>query len=86
MRKSILALLALALVLALGGAAFAAKDTLVVADQYDATMFDPIRHNDYIIGVVSATKECKFLTSSSIAFLNLALPCEMIFPKGILAK
>ncbi len=47
MRKSILALLALALVLALGGAAFAAKDTLVVADQYDATMFDPIRHNDY---------------------------------------
>ena len=47
MRKSILALLALALVLALGGSAFAAKDTLVVADQYDATTFDPIRHNDY---------------------------------------
>lgn len=47
MRKSILALLALALVLALGGSAFAAKDALVVADQYDATTFDPIRHNDY---------------------------------------
>ena len=47
MRKSILALLALALVLALGGSAFAAKDSLVVADQYDATTFDPIRHNDY---------------------------------------
>ena len=47
MRKSILALLALALVLALGGSAFAAKDSLVVADQYDATMFDPVRHNDY---------------------------------------
>ena len=47
MRKSILALLALALVFALGGSAFAAKDTLVVADQYDATMLDPIRHNDY---------------------------------------
>ncbi|NLL37167.1 MAG: peptide ABC transporter substrate-binding protein, partial [Fretibacterium sp.] len=25
----------------------AAKDTLVVADQYDATTLDPIRHNDY---------------------------------------
>ena len=47
MRKSILVLLALALVLALGGSAFAAKNSLVVADQYDATMFDPIRHNDY---------------------------------------
>lgn len=47
MRKSILALLALALVLSLGGGAFAAKDMLVVADQYDATTLDPIRHNDY---------------------------------------
>ena len=45
MRKSFIA--ALVLMLALCGAAFAAKDTLVVADQYDATTLDPIGHNDY---------------------------------------
>lgn len=47
MRKGIFTLLVFALVFGLCGAALAAKDTLVVADQYDATTLDPIRHNDY---------------------------------------
>ena len=46
MKKSILAVLVFALALSLCGTALA-KDTLVVADQYDATTLDPINHNDY---------------------------------------
>ncbi len=45
MKKLSLVLLAFALVLGLCGVA-AARDTLVVADQYDATTLDPIAHND----------------------------------------
>ncbi len=47
MKKFVSAVLAFALALSLCGAALAAKDELVVADQYDATMLDPIRHNDF---------------------------------------
>ncbi len=46
MRRSFLLLLAFSFALALCGAALAARDTLIVADQYDATTMDPIRHND----------------------------------------
>ena len=46
MKKCGLVLLALTFVLGACGVASAAKDTLVVADQYDATTMDPIAHND----------------------------------------
>lgn len=46
MRKFVSALLVLALVISFCGVASAAKDTLVIADQYDATTMDPIAHND----------------------------------------
>ncbi len=46
MKKSSLVLLVFALVLGLCGVASAAKDTLVVANQYDPTTMDPIGHND----------------------------------------
>ncbi len=45
-KRSIFVALVLALVFAFCGTALAAKDTLVVSDQYDATTMDPIRHND----------------------------------------
>ncbi|MDR1966035.1 MAG: ABC transporter substrate-binding protein [Synergistaceae bacterium] len=45
MRKRFLFLLAIALIAVFCGAA-AAKDALIVADQYDATTLDPIGHND----------------------------------------
>ncbi len=47
LKKFVSAVLAFALALSLCGAALAAKDELVVADQYDATTLDPINHNDY---------------------------------------
>lgn len=40
------------------------RDTLVVADQYDATMFDPIRHNDY-----PSSRACRQVYDTLI-FLN----------------
>lgn len=46
MKKLFSSLLVLAFVLSFCGAAAAAKDTLVVVDQYDATTMDPIAHND----------------------------------------
>jgi peptide/nickel transport system substrate-binding protein len=46
-RKAIYVLSCLVLILGLCGVAVAAaRDTLVVADQYDATTMDPIAHND----------------------------------------
>ncbi len=45
MKKILLTLFVLVSVLALAGTALA-KDTLIVADQYDATTMDPIAHND----------------------------------------
>lgn len=42
----IAALFVFMLVFSVSGAAFAAKDTLVIADQYDAKTMDPIAHND----------------------------------------
>jgi peptide/nickel transport system substrate-binding protein len=47
LRRSIIAVLVFALCLSACAALAAAKDTLVVADQYDATTLDPIAHNDY---------------------------------------
>ena len=47
MKKSGLIVLLLVFVMGLCGAAdAAAKDILIVADQYDATTMDPIAHND----------------------------------------
>ncbi|MDY3868313.1 MAG: hypothetical protein SOZ52_02930 [Pyramidobacter sp.] len=47
MKKSrVFAALALVLCSALFCGAAMAKDTLVVADQYDPTTMDPINHND----------------------------------------
>ena len=62
MRKRFIA--ALVLTLALCGAAFAAKDTLVVADQYDPTTLDPIGHNDY-----PTSRACSHIYDTLI-FLN----------------
>jgi ABC-type transport system substrate-binding protein len=45
MKKSVFAVLVSVLVFGLCSIGWA-KDTLVVADQYDATTMDPIRHND----------------------------------------
>ncbi|MBQ9565665.1 MAG: ABC transporter substrate-binding protein, partial [Synergistaceae bacterium] len=64
MRKGIFAALLLVLTLALSGAAFAAKDTLVVADQYDPTTLDPIGHNDY-----PTSRACSHIYDTLI-FLN----------------
>ena len=44
-KRAVFALAALVLGLA-AATAFAAKDRLIVADQYDATTMDPIGHND----------------------------------------
>lgn len=46
MKRFLSALLVFAMVLSFCGIAAAAKDTLVIADQYDATNMDPIAHND----------------------------------------
>lgn len=46
MKKTTLVLLVLAFVFGLSGMALAAKDKLVVANQYDPTTMDPIGHND----------------------------------------
>ncbi|MDR3331851.1 MAG: ABC transporter substrate-binding protein [Synergistaceae bacterium] len=46
MKKSVLILLVLAFITAFSGIGFAAKDTLIVADQYDPTTMDPITQND----------------------------------------
>lgn len=64
MKKGFLALLALIFVLASCGPGLAAKDTLIVADQYDATTMDPIRHND-----VPSSRACSALYDTLI-FLN----------------
>ena len=55
--------LALVLAMSLAGAAFA-KDTLVVADQYDATTLDPIGHNDY-----PTSRACSHIYDT-LVFLN----------------
>ena len=47
MRKCVLATLVFAAAFSACGAFAGTKDTLVVADQYDATTMDPIAHNDY---------------------------------------
>ena len=47
MKKSIIAVMVFALCLSACAALAGDKDTLVVADQYDATTMDPIGHNDY---------------------------------------
>ena len=46
MKKAFSVLLAVALLFTLKTMSFAAKDTLIVADEYDATTLDPIRHYD----------------------------------------
>lgn len=46
MKKAFSVLLAVALLFTLETMSFAAKDTLIVADEYDATTLDPIRHYD----------------------------------------
>ncbi len=45
-RKGFLVFLVFALIFLLCGSALAVKDTLIVADHYDATTMDPIRHNN----------------------------------------
>ncbi|MBQ9574583.1 MAG: ABC transporter substrate-binding protein, partial [Synergistaceae bacterium] len=63
MKKFSIVFVALALVLSLSVSAFA-KDTLVVADQYDATTLDPIGHNDY-----PTSRACSHIYDTLI-FLN----------------
>lgn len=46
MKRLFTALLPLALILTFCSVSLAAKDTLIIADQYDATTMDPIAHND----------------------------------------
>ena len=65
MKKSSLILLVFALVIALCGTASAAKDTLIVADQYDATTMDPIGHND-----VPSSRACYSLYDTLIFLDN----------------
>ena len=64
MRKFYPVFLALILVMAFSCASFAAKDTLVVADQYDPTTLDPIGHNDY-----PTSRACSHIYDTLI-FLN----------------
>ncbi|MBQ2615909.1 MAG: ABC transporter substrate-binding protein, partial [Synergistaceae bacterium] len=63
MKKFYPFLIALVLAMSLAGAAFA-KDTLVVADQYDATTLDPIGHNDY-----PTSRACSHIYDT-LVFLN----------------
>ena len=63
MKKFHLIFTALVLVLSLAGSSLA-KDTLVVADQYDPTTLDPIGHNDY-----PTSRACSHIYDTLI-FLN----------------
>ncbi len=63
MKKFCTIFIALIFALSLAGASFA-KDTLVVADQYDATTLDPIGHNDY-----PTSRACSHIYDTLI-FLN----------------
>ena len=63
MRKFLHVFIALVLVLSAAGASLA-KDTLVVADQYDPTTLDPIGHNDY-----PTSRACSHIYDTLI-FLN----------------
>lgn len=56
--------LAVILVVALVSSAFAAKDVLIVADQYDPTTLDPIGHNDY-----PTSRACSHIYDT-LVFLN----------------
>ena len=62
-RKFYPVLIALVIAMSLVSAAFA-KDTLVVADQYDATTLDPIGHNDY-----PTSRACSHIYDT-LVFLN----------------
>ncbi len=64
MKKSAFLLLISLAMLSVCGIAWAAKDTLIVADQYDATTMDPIRHND-----MPSSRACYCLYDTLI-FLN----------------
>ena len=63
MKKFYSILMVLVLVLSLSTASFA-KDTLIVADQYDPTTLDPIGHNDY-----PTSRACSHIYDTLI-FLN----------------
>lgn len=63
MKRLVTVFIALIFALSLAGASFA-KDTLVVADQYDATTLDPIGHNDY-----PTSRACSHIYDTLI-FLN----------------
>ena len=63
MKKFHLFFIALVLVFSLAGVSLA-KDTLVVADQYDPTTLDPIGHNDY-----PTSRACSHIYDTLI-FLN----------------
>lgn len=63
MKKFIMTLLVFALVASFAGMA-AAKDNLIVADQYDATTMDPIAHND-----VPSSRAC-FSIYDTLIFLE----------------
>lgn len=63
MKKFHLIFTALVLVLSLAGSSLA-KDTLIVADQYDPTTLDPIGHNDY-----PTSRACSHIYDTLI-FLN----------------
>ena len=63
MKKFSALFIALIFALSLAGTSFA-KDTLVVADQYDATTLDPIGHNDY-----PTSRACSHIYDTLI-FLN----------------
>ena len=64
MKKFYSVFIALVFVLSVAGASFAAKDTLIVADQYDPTTLDPIGHNDY-----PTSRACSHIYDTLI-FLN----------------
>lgn len=63
LKKFRLIFIALVLVFSLAGASLA-KDTLIVADQYDPTTLDPIGHNDY-----PTSRACSHIYDTLI-FLN----------------
>ena len=69
MKKFVSAVLAFALALSLCGAALAAKDELVVADQYDATTLDLINHNDY-----STSRACAQIYDTLIILNDDGMP------------
>ena len=64
MKRLVTIFIALIFALSFAGMSFAAKDTLVVADQYDATTLDPIGHNDY-----PTSRACSHIYDTLI-FLN----------------